>query len=60
MTNRRAPKDLNELRERIATLERAGLKASAEALRKKLPRERVIVGGRRTGKNTLQRKGKLC
>jgi predicted AAA+ superfamily ATPase len=49
------PQDLNELRERIATLERAGLKASAEALRKELPRERVIVGARRTGKTALLR-----
>jgi len=37
MTRRTA----QELRERIATLERAGLKASAQALREKLPRERA-------------------
>lgn len=53
--SRRTPQQLNELRERVATLERAGLKASADALRKQLPRERVLVGGRRTGKNTLFR-----
>ena len=53
--SRRTHQQLNELRERVATLERAGLKASADALRKQLPRERVLVGGRRTGKNTLFR-----
>lgn len=41
MTKRRTTQELKELRERITTLERSGLKASAEALRKQLPRERV-------------------
>jgi len=38
---RRTAQELKELREKIATLERAGLKASADALRKQLPRERA-------------------
>lgn len=47
---RRTAQELKDLRERIAALERAGLKASAQALRDKLPRERVLQSGRRVGK----------
>lgn len=38
---RRTAHDLQKLRERIDALERAGLKASAQALREKLPKQRV-------------------
>lgn len=42
---RRTAQELKELRERIEALERAGLKASAQALRDKLPRERSKSSG---------------
>jgi len=37
---RRTPQELQELRDRIAALERSGLKASAQKLRAKLPLDR--------------------
>jgi hypothetical protein len=47
---RRTPAEIAELRERIRILDSAGFKASADALRRKLPRKRAKVPPQRSRK----------